>query len=260
MEETLIDAKLKRLISACLTTQNYRKLAVIGFTLLSNKANELGITAGLRPRNHEKGENVFAYLTVLNRFLKDNIEIDLIPDDLVTNIQTSELLFLRKRGDIPKEFIRNVFETYYDLSKIEVPNVDRSIGDFDDLDSNGMSMKSSFFSGKRQDRIDPMRLMMMQVLQEKELRLRNLMRSNPTGETMEETMRLKAMRIRLERSSSGKVKVAGNLRDNLTYRTSLSKLPGYFVFGTGIAFLLLGLVILAQLFWPILDSGPTALK
>ena len=52
----ILDMKLKNLIFVCKQTGNYKKLAVVGFTLISNLVDEISLKLGIRPRNKDKGE------------------------------------------------------------------------------------------------------------------------------------------------------------------------------------------------------------
>jgi len=97
ISETIIDSKLKHLIQVCKETQNYKKLAVTGFILISNKIEEIGIRLGLRPRNKEKDEKLFEYMKLINDVFETNLKIHIFRENLLDTLKQCETLFLRKR-------------------------------------------------------------------------------------------------------------------------------------------------------------------
>ncbi|MFX0135494.1 MAG: hypothetical protein ACFFDN_17755 [Candidatus Hodarchaeota archaeon] len=123
MNFSVIDAKLKNLIQVCRETGNFKKLAVVSFILTSNKVDEIGIKLGIRHRNRSSGEKLFEYMELINKFFEDNLKISIFQNNYIEEIRDCELLFLRNKGIIPYDYIKTMFHTYYELRKLEVPNL-----------------------------------------------------------------------------------------------------------------------------------------
>ena len=245
-EKTIIDMKLKQLIMVCKKTQNYRKLAVVGFTLLSNKVNEIGILLGFQSRNHRAGESLSSYIKKIESFTLENLNLSLIPKNLQDKLKIIELLFLKVKGDIPKEQVKEIFEIYYSLRKIEVPNVHENLTsrDFSEMDK----MNSLSFSGRgREKRIDPVKTMMYQILNDKERDIDILLQKGYTKNILEKALRVKALRKSIERGTSKKIKISGSLANCLEYRHSFSRFKAYCILGIGTVFGLLGITVLIEI-------------
>ncbi|GAH42082.1 unnamed protein product [marine sediment metagenome] len=125
MSESVQDLKLKNLIQACKENGNYKKLAVISFILTSNKMDEIGIKLGVRPRAKNKEERLFDYATLINDIFKSNIGVSIFRQEQIEELKRCEIPFLQRRGDIPYEYIRPIFEIYFDLRELEIPNLSK---------------------------------------------------------------------------------------------------------------------------------------
>ena len=112
------------MIQACKETGNFKKLAVVGFISTSNIVDEISLKLGMRPRNRGKNEEMlFEYMGVVNDIFERNLQIQIYNQNLVNSIKEIELLFLRNRGDLPYKYIKNLINVYYELRKINVPNL-----------------------------------------------------------------------------------------------------------------------------------------
>ena len=125
VSNTITDMKLKRLIIACNETKNYRKVAVVGFTLMSNIIDEISLKLGMRPREKKK-ESLLTYIYMVNEVYEKNLQIQIFQEGIIQTVKEIELLFLRNKGDLPPEYVKKIIEVYYELRKVKVPNVYRS--------------------------------------------------------------------------------------------------------------------------------------
>ena len=75
------DTKLKNLIVVCKETNNFKKLAVVGFVLISNQLNEIGIKLGTRKRS---GEMLVEYMERINHIFQQNLGILIFKDYFIT--------------------------------------------------------------------------------------------------------------------------------------------------------------------------------
>ncbi|MFX1493418.1 MAG: hypothetical protein ACFFBZ_03985, partial [Promethearchaeota archaeon] len=66
MEHPLTDSKLKNLIRLCKATGNFKKLAVVGLILISNKIDEISAKLGIRTRKKDEHEHLFSYIEFVN--------------------------------------------------------------------------------------------------------------------------------------------------------------------------------------------------
>ena len=146
MSERLLDVKLKRLIQLCKETGNYKKLAVVSFVLVSNAVDEIGIKLGIRTRERGSGENIFEYMKLVNNIFALNFNISVFKPELIEKLSQIELLFLKRQGDINLEQVKGVIEAYYELQKLEVPNLHEKINS-EALNRNRTVSMFSFLSG-----------------------------------------------------------------------------------------------------------------
>ncbi|MHA2290477.1 MAG: hypothetical protein ACXABG_16950 [Promethearchaeota archaeon] len=151
MKEQLLDLKLKRLIQLCKETQNYKKLAVVSFVLTSNAIDEIGIKLGMRPREKNANEKIFEYMELVNKIFSLNFRVKIFKPELVERLSQIEMLFLKKEGDLGLDYIKEVFDIYYELQKLEVPNLHENINS-DILDRNRSISLFSFLSGGQNSR------------------------------------------------------------------------------------------------------------
>ena len=123
MNYSLVDSKLKSLIRVCKKTGNYKKLAVVSFILTSNLLDEIGIKLGIRPRDKDSDETIFRYMSLINSILKKNLKILLFKEDIMTTVKEIEIQFIKRKADIPSDYIKEIYDIYYDIRKLDVPNL-----------------------------------------------------------------------------------------------------------------------------------------
>ena len=246
MSEQLNDLKLKKLVELCLKTLNYKKLAVVGFTLISNQMDEIGVSLGIKPRNKEKGEKIYSYMTMINEILQINFNISLFEEEMIETIRSIEIIFLRKRGDLSKPYIQSIFSYYYELRQLEVPNVYKAIR-HEDLIQNPKLKLLSFLSGQKEEHHqDGLYLLILQKIRDEERHMKEQLQSQFDPELFEKMLQLKSLRNSLERHRSGKITIQGTLRDNINYIRSKDNLVLYLLIGWIVLLGMIGVVIITE--------------
>ncbi len=244
-----LDDKLKDLINICKETKNYKKLAVVAFILLSNRANEIGVKLGLRPRNKVEGETIFTYLKNINTVLENNFKITLFNLSFMTKIKKLEHLFLKAQGDLLLSHIYHIYNLYYELRKIELPDFSKSLSsksfhnEFSDL-----SLFSSYFSpnGLETENNATKNLMVFKLGQ-KEDQINKQLNEKYDPALFERKILIHQIKNSLSQKGSGKIRIQGNLRENLVYQRSLDKIIGYVLLGLFIILFSIGITILFEL-------------
>lgn len=250
MNEQLLDLKLKRLIQLCRETQNYKKLAVVSFVLTSNTVDEIGIKLGMRPREKNADEKIFEYMELVNKVFSLNFNIKVFKPEIVEGLSQIELLFLKKEGDIGLEYIREVFGIYYELRKLEVPNLHENLNS-DILDRNRSISLFSFLSGgqgSRKNKDDAFNPILLHKIREEEKSLQIQLEREFDKDTFEKILHLKTMRKNIEHRSKGKIVISGSLKDNISYRQSKESVGQFLIFGLIVLFAMIGIVTAIESF------------
>lgn len=247
LERTNEDDQIKELIEICKHTKNYKKIAVVGFMLINNRANVLGVKLGIRPRNREN-ESLYDYLSNINTILTTNFEINLFRDDFLTKIKKYEIIFTKNRGEMPFRYLSEIYELYYELRKIEVPDLWKKVSP--EMLPGGISEMgffSSFLSGLSQnEEQDPFQKLMLHNFHQQETKLKARLKQKYDPNAFESAILLKRMKTTLEQNKSGKILLKGTLKDNIVYKNSLNSILGYFLLGISILLGLVGVVCLFQ--------------
>jgi hypothetical protein len=250
MKEQLLDLKIKRLIQLCIETQNYKKLAVVSFVLTSNAIDEIGIKLGMRPREKNADEKIFEYMELVNKIFSLNFRIKIFRLEVIETLSQIELLFLKKEGDLGLDHIRDVFDIYYELRKLEVPNLHENINS-DILNSNRSISMFSFLSGgqnsknKKEGAFNPI---LLHKFREEEKALQIQLEKEFDKETFEKILHLKTIRKNMEHRSKGKIVISGSLKDNISYRQSKEHIGQFLVIGLIILFAMIGVVTVIESF------------
>ncbi len=241
--------KLKNLILACTRTRNYKKLAVVGMILTSNKLNEFGIKLGMRPCNKNKGEKIFEYMMMINEVFLKNLKIPIFPDEILYSLQECEQVFLKTRGEIPREYVKRIFANYFELTKIDIPNLHEKL-QFEDLTMTTPGNLFSFVSSmaqKKRTNDDFLRPLLLQKIQQQETQLQKEYATRMDVHKLESAIHLKHMKDNLTNHKSKKITVQGTLKDNISYQRSQTHIFSYFIFGVGLLFFLYGVLLLLQM-------------
>jgi len=257
MSESVQDIKLKNLIQVCKDNGNYKKLAVISFILTSNKMDEIGIKLGVRPRK-KKEERLFEYATLINNIFKNNIGVSIFRQELIEELKRCEIPFLQRRGNIPYEYIRPIFEIYFDLRELEIPNLSKQLKSDTLIESqleyyNFLSGSGSSRKKKDSSNLKPL---IIQKLKEKENALQRDLEYELNPEKLERAIHLQAIRNSLDRKGNHAVVIQGTLKQNLIYQNSIEGIFTYLLFGLMILIFSLGMIVLIECsFFPSLTSA-----
>ncbi|MFX0021531.1 MAG: hypothetical protein ACFE9S_04345 [Candidatus Hermodarchaeota archaeon] len=249
MNFQIVDAKLKNLIQVCKETKNYRKLAVVSFILTSNKVNEIGIHLGVRPRNRISGEKIFEYMELINEIFQKNLKIPIFNSKHIETIRECEALFLKSRGDIPYDYIKTIFQIYYELRKLDVLNLHKGLEYDNFIDSSKLDV-FSFLSPKHKRKkrhSSDLRPLILQKIRERELKLQKNLQQRLDSQQFETAIYLRSIKNSLTKDRKGKITIHGALKDNIRYQNSIENIYGYFIIGLIILLASVGIVILLEL-------------
>jgi hypothetical protein len=256
MNNQMIDAKLKHLIQTCMETNNYKKLAVVSFMLTSNRVNEIGIYLGVRPREKALGEKIFEYMNLINEIFEDNLRVSIFRSSIIEKIQENEILFLKSKGDLPLDHIKQMYSVYYDLRDLEVPNLHKS-PDHDQVWHSSKLGAFSFLSPegrrKKERNSDALRPLILQKIREREIFLQKKLQRRMDSHQFETAIYLRSVKNSL--TNTNKVTIHGALKDNLTYQRSIESVYRFFILGVIILLISLGAAILIELSFFPLSSG-----
>ncbi len=238
----IIDYKLKELINVCKKTQNYKKLAVACFILLSNLMNEIGLRLGIRPRNKNSDENIYEYMMKINTNSKNNFKIEFFNLDLIKVCKRIELLFLRSKGNLDLQQISEGFNIYYELRKIKVPNLNNKI-QFQNIEGLNTLSKSrlGMTSRTKNQSNNQIQNLILYKIAKKEQNLRNQLRRKYDPELFENVIALQQSIKSLDKKKDNKIKIHGNLKENLVYKESRYRIIGFFLLGIFLALLSFGI-------------------
>jgi hypothetical protein len=249
MNEAVIDAKLKHLISVCKETQNYKKLAVTGFILTSNKMDEIGIKLGLRARNKEKEEIIFEYMKLINDIFETNLKIPIFKDVLIEKLRKCEILFMKNRGDVPYAYLKDIFWLYYELRKLDIPNLYRQLTEDNVLTTSHMNVFSflSPWSKKKRNNANRLKPLLLHKVKQQELAIRDTLDHEFDAKTFEQAIYLKQIKQGLEEKGKHKIVIQGSLKDNINYQLSLKNVLGYLLLALFLGAFCWGMIILIEM-------------
>jgi len=259
-----LDFKLKRLIQACVQTRNYKKLAVVSLVLNSNLVHEIGIKLGIKPIDKNAGnfDNISRYMKLINKTLERNFKVNLFREEHLDTIKKIEVQFFKKKAEIPYKLVKEAFAIYYELRKIEVPNVYESLDDFESHPNpiiNEMGLYSFFSQGatkKDNDFNNYFNQLILQKIKKKEFLFQEQLQEKFNSKNFEDMVYLKRFKNSLSSSiDDGKRKKAilatkkVRLKDSIEYRTEVESLVIYALMGACVLFFSIGVVILAETFF-----------
>ena len=243
----ILDMKLKNLIFVCKQTGNYKKLAVVGFTLISNLVDEISLKLGIRPRNKDKGETILEYLYMVNEVFEKNLNIQIFQDDIVDTIKEVELLFLRNRGDLPVDYIRRILNTYYDLRKVEVPNVYKNVSGDNYFDDTNLHMFNIFSYGSkaRRDRSSKFKPLLLHKMSQQERIIQKKLNLRLGQDDLEKAIILKNMKNSLDHN--GRLSMQGSIKDSMDYHQNNNSIIKFVFIEIALLSLFLGIVIITEI-------------
>ena len=235
------------MIQLCKETHNHKKIAVVSFVLTSNAVDEIGIKLGMRSREKSAGEKIFEYMELVNKVFGVNFSVNVFKPELIDVLKRVELLFLKKEGEIRFEYTKEIFEVYYELRKLDVPNLHDSVNP-EIVERNRTISLFSFLSGqsgknKDQSRFNPI---LLQKFKEEEKALQYKLNDQFDKNSFEKILQLKTIRKGIERKKGGKIVISGSLKDNISYKQSKEQVGQFLVIGIMILFAMVGSVSLIE--------------
>ncbi len=251
MSNSVLDLKLKSLINACKASGNFKKLAVVGFVLTSNLVDEISIKLGMRPRRKKEQEKLCEYLLLVNEVFEKNLQITIFHSDLIESLKEVEFLFLRSRGNLPYEYIRQLITIYYELRKFEVPNLHKGMVGEDLFNHSNMgtlsylSRESKSRKRKEENKFKPI---LEHTISQKEKNIRNKLNRKLTQSDLEMAIHLRKIKNSLEKKGKQRIMLNGSLKDNLLYEQSQHKLIGYLLLGVALLSVLFGIILIGEIF------------
>lgn len=249
----ILDIKLKNLILVCKETGNYKKLAVTGFILLSNIVDEISLKLGMRARDKEKGEKILEYMYIVNEIFEKNLKIQIFKEGVIEIVKEVELLFLGKRGDIPYQYIKKLYNIYYELRKLEIPNLYKNITGEDYFENSNLHMLN-YFSPKarqRKDKTNKFKPLILQKIQEQERTIQGELKTKLNQSSLERIIFLKNIKKSLEHNGKRKIVLQGTLKDNMDYDSSEIGIIRFAFIGVAFLVLFLNTLLLVEIvFYP----------
>ncbi len=243
------DDRLELLIALCVENGNYKKLNEVGLSLVDNTVNDIGVKLGLRARNKNSNETISEYVRLINNVIWDNLKFYLIPKLIADTVYVIEAQVKRRKGRLSKEHTIRLFDIYYELLKINVPNL--NTGATPSLLDVAPEVRALSFlspgSVKPNKKVDVTRSMLATRLRDRERQLQSTLSKSFNGAQFKEAVLLKGLSKSISvRPSKKKTSVEGSLTNNLIYKGSMDDIAGYFLLSGALVLFLLGLATLIE--------------
>jgi len=251
VSNSILDLKLKTLIHACKASGNFKKLSVVGFILTSNIIDEISIKLGMRPRRKKEQEKLFEYLYLVNEVFEKNLKITIFGSELIDSLKEVELLFLKSRGDLPYEYIRQLINLYYELRKFEVPNLHKAMTGEDFFENSSMGTLNFFSRGSKSKKLQENKFkpILQHTINQKEKQIQTKLNKKITQSDLEMAIHLRKIKNSLDNKRKQKIILHGALKDSIIYEQSQSKLVGYLLLGVILLSIFFGAVVLMEMFF-----------
>jgi hypothetical protein len=202
----------------------------------------------MRPREKNSGEKIFEYMELVNKIFRVNFSVNVFIGDIIEVLKRIELLFLKKEGDLGLEYVKEMFEIYYELRKLEVPNLHYSVNS-EIIEKNRTISLFSFLSGgrigknKEESAFNPI---LLQKFKEEEEALTYELNKRFDKKAFERVLQLKTIRKGIEKKKGGKIVISGSLKDNVSYKQSKEQVGQFLVIGIMILFAMVGSISLVE--------------
>ena len=241
------DEKLRRFIRACKGSGNFKKLAAVLMRLMRDQGAHLGGRLGLRPPK-DGSEALFNYLSLINEFVKKNFAIPLFTGELLTAVRRVEMYYERKGGDLSQFQLVPFLECYYELRKINVPDVSSeskllmndSQGELGALSAVALG---STMKRRRASQVDGVKMILAHRLRDRERQYQRDLEKDFSKQGFQAYVKSRLVRKSLAKQGSGKTIVKGKLKDHLSYQQDLSKLVSFSFLGIIVLLLGFGIVL-----------------
>ena len=249
MTYNVLDLKLRSLIHACKASGNFKKLSVVGFILTSNIIDEISIKLGMRPRRKKEQEKLFEYLYLVNEVFEKNLQITIFHSQLIGSLKEVELLFLRSRGDLPHEYIKQLIDLYYELRKFEIPNLHKGMTGEDFFENSSMGTLNFFSRGSKskKENENKFKPILQHTINQKERQIQTRLNRKLTQSDLEMAINLRKIKNSLGKKGKQKIILQGSLKDSIVYEQSQSKLIGYLILGIILLSVSFGAVVLVEM-------------
>lgn len=258
--QRIFDMKLKNLILACKASGNYKKLAIVGYLSLSNLIDEIGLKLGMRPRRKEKRERLLEYMLLVNEVFEKNLEISVFKNSTMTMVQEIELLYLRSQGDLPYEYIKSLYEVYYELRKLDIPNLYKNMSGEDPFDYTKLNTLNFFSRSSQKTQEDRFKPLLLHKIREQEVTLQNQLRHKLTPTNLEKMIYLKKVKEGVISNGKRGVSFQGTLKNSLDFDYMQNRLVGYALIGVLVLFsLIIALLVIEVFIYPFLMQSLTNL-
>ena len=250
MSDSILDLKLKTLINACKASGNFKKLSVVGFILTSNIVDEISIKLGMRPRHKKEQEKLFEYLYLVNEVFEKNLKISIFSSELIESLKEVELLFLKTRGELPYEYIRQLIALYYELRKFDVPNLHKGMTGEDFFENSSMGTLNFFTRGSKSKKLQENKFkpILKHTINQKEKQIQNKLNRKVTQSDLEMAIHLRKIKNSLDNKHKQKIVLNGSLKDSIMYEQSQSKILGYLLLGVILISIVFGAVVVFEMF------------
>lgn len=247
MNYSVIDSKLKTLITLCKETGNLKKLAVVSFILTSNIVNEIGVKLGFRARDEDSKEHLYRYMEIINTIIENSLKIPIFKEYIHT-IQTIELQFIKQKGELPIEYIKVIFYIYYKIRALDIPNLHETfkneLNQFHSDTNMYALMSPSTNKGKNQP--DKLKSLILHKIREQERDIQNNLKGSFDKGLFESAVYLTSVRKSIENPKQNKIQLKGQLKDNINYQQSLNDIYGFTLIGLSFIMFLLGIMVVVQ--------------
>ncbi|MFX1276034.1 MAG: hypothetical protein ACFFBP_18150 [Promethearchaeota archaeon] len=262
-----LDVKLRTLIHLSKKNEDSRRAAVVFYLLIRRVLNESGVKLGFAPLISNKEHKAFEYMNIINSVMQNTFNFKIFHKEIIDKVQKYELLYLRNPMSFPFDSLKELVNIYYDLRKMDVPNVYQSIHDTDYLESSYTTQANNFFirsnngrSGiffKKKDS-NHVKQYLSHELSHKEAMIRKKLKNKYDKESFEQLLQYKKLKREIAMGNSKKISFKGQLKNNHLYQESLNEIPGFFLIGLAVVFIMLSIVILIQeLFRPEISGAFT---
>ncbi|MFW9783407.1 MAG: hypothetical protein ACFFFB_14085 [Candidatus Heimdallarchaeota archaeon] len=236
-----VNSKLKLLIHLCKQTHNFKKLAVVGFVLLSNTIDEIGAYLGFRPRKKKENEHLYSYLEFINETFYNFIKSPIFQTSTLERLKLAELMLLKLRGEISYDQIKEIFTLYYELQEMDVPDIYQVLGDDIWPEHRDLNLFMVMTRNKKNESDNnKARQLLLHKIRQREVLLQKTLQQRFHKSSFEEAIHMK----QLETSITKQKKILSFSGNNNRIRTFCL---GCVIIGAIIFFFLLGSVILYEM-------------
>lgn len=250
-----LDLKLKALIKLSKENNDSRRAAIVFYLLIRRILNEKGIYLGFAPLISKKERRAFEYMNAINSVMESSFNFHLFDKEMVNKVQKYELLYLKGPSLFSFDSLKELINIYYDLRKLEVPNMYNINNDICMSESSLIPAAHQFLLIKNNSRTgllfkkgkeDHLRQYLTLDLTQKEQNIQNTLKKAYNKTSFEQLLHFRKLKQDLKNGISSKFMIKGKIKENSLYRQSLNEIPGFFLLGFAFVFLMLSIVFFIQ--------------